>query len=157
MTVHSAGILCYRYYEQQLELFLVHPGGPFWVKHDDGAWSIPKGLLDPGESPLTAAIREFHEETGFTVSDDFIELGELKQPSKKIVHVWAVQTDFDASKLKSNRFSLEWPRGSGRFQDFPEVDRGEWFALQQARIKIYKGQVAFIDRLLAYLPHHPEP
>ena len=150
MTLQSAGILCYRY-RQQLEVFLVHPGGPFWSKKDDGAWSIPKGLLEAGELPLAAAIREFREETGFAVSDGFIELGQLRQPSKKIVHAWAVQTDFDANKLKSNSFSMEWPRGSGQVREYPEVDRGEWFILSSARQKIYQGQAVFLERLLAYL------
>jgi predicted NUDIX family NTP pyrophosphohydrolase len=151
MTVHSAGILCYRFREQQLQVFLVHPGGPLWVQRDDGAWSIPKGLIESSESPLQAAVREFREETGFEVSNGFIELGQLRQHSKKIVHAWAVLTDFDARLLVSNNFEMEWPRGSGRIQRFPEVDRGEWFSLPQARVKIHQGQAAFFDRLLTRL------
>jgi len=151
VSVRSAGLLCYRCREQQLEVFLVHPGGPFWARRDEGAWSIPKGLIEPEEAPLAAAKREFQEETGFTVNDGFIELGQLKQPSNKIVHAWAVQTDFDASQLQSNTFSLEWPRDSGRLRDYPEVDRGEWFTVAQARRKITPGQQAFLDRLLGIL------
>jgi len=151
MTVQSAGLLCYRYRGQVLEVFLAHPGGPFWAKRDNGAWSIPKGLLETDEDPLAAAKREFNEETGFTADGEFVELGQLKQHSGKIVHAWAVQMDFDASLLTSNMFSLEWPKGSGRLRDYPEVDRGEWFTLGQAREKIYPGQAAFLDRLLEHL------
>lgn len=150
MAVHSAGILCFRF-RQQLEVFLVHPGGPFWSHKDDGAWSIPKGLLEPGEPALEAAIREFNEETGFMVSDGFIALGELKQPSKKIVHAWAVEADFDPDLLRSNTFEMEWPKYSGKIQVFPEVDRGGWFVLEQAGKKIYPGQSAFLQRLTDYL------
>ncbi|MEJ2399353.1 MAG: NUDIX domain-containing protein [Gammaproteobacteria bacterium] len=151
MSVHSAGILCYRYRAQLLEVFLVHPGGPFWARRDDGAWSIPKGIINADESALAAAMREFHEETGFEVNDGFIALGQLQQASKKIVHVWAVQTDFDAAQLRSNTFELEGPRGSGQLREYPEVDRGDWFSLARARQKIYKGQQAFLDRLLGVL------
>lgn len=151
MSVHSAGILCYRYRGQLLEVFLVHPGGPFWARRDDGAWSIPKGLVEAEEELLTAARREFQEETGFEAVDEFVELGQLKQHSGKIVHAWAVQMDLDASQLRSNTFSLEWPKGSGHVREYPEVDKGEWFELSAARQKIYKGQEPFLDRLLAQL------
>lgn len=151
MSVHSAGLLCYRYPGQMLEVFLVHPGGPFWEKRDDGAWSIPKGLIEAGEDPLMTAKREFNEETGFVAVGDFIALNTLKQHSGKIVHAWAVQMDLDASRLSSNTFSMEWPKDSGNQNEFPEVDRGEWFTLERARQKIYPGQAAFLDRLLAYL------
>lgn len=151
MSVHSAGILCYRYRAQLLEVFLVHPGGPFWARRDEGAWSIPKGIINADESPLAAAIREFHEETGFEVSEGFIALGQLQQASKKIVHAWAVLADFDASQLRSNSFTLEWPRNSGQLREYPEVDRGDWFSLAQARQKIYQGQLTFLDRLLGVL------
>jgi predicted NUDIX family NTP pyrophosphohydrolase len=151
MSVHSAGILCYRFRDRVLEVFLVHPGGPFWVKRDAGAWSIPKGLLESDEDPLATARREFQEETGFAAVGEFFALGQLQQHSKKIVHVWAVQMDLDASQVKSNTFSLEWPKGSGKVREYPEVDKGEWFALAEARQKIYPGQEAFLDRLLSHL------
>jgi len=151
MSLQSAGILCYRYRDQVLEVFLVHPGGPFWAKRDTGAWSIPKGLIEAGEDPLAAARREFFEETGFEAGGEFVALGQLQQHSKKIVHAWAVQMDLDASQVKSNTFGLEWPKGSGQVRDYPEVDKGEWFELAEAREKIYQGQEAFLDRLLEHL------
>jgi predicted NUDIX family NTP pyrophosphohydrolase len=146
--VHSAGILLYRHRDNVLEVFLVHPGGPFWASRDDGAWSIPKGLVDAGEAPLAAAQREFREETGFDAAGRFIELGELRQPSRKIVHAWALEQDVDAEALRSNHFSMEWPRGSGVMREFPEVDRGRWFTIEQAENKILKGQAGFLARLL---------
>ena len=151
MSVQSAGLLCYRYRDQLLEVFLVHPGGPFWARRDDGAWSLPKGLIETGEAALAAAKREFREETGFTADGEFLALGELKQRSGKIVHAWAVQMDLDASQVKSNTFTLEWPKGSGHVREYPEVDRGGWFSLAAARQKIYTGQAVFLDRLLALL------
>ena len=157
MSVHSAGILCYRYRDQVLEVFLVHPGGPFWEKRDAGAWSLPKGLVEAEEQPLTAAKREFKEETGFDVTGKCYALGQLKQHSKKIVYAWAVPMDLDASQLKSNTFSLEWPKGSGKLHDYPEVDKGEWFDLTAARQKIYYGQAAFLDRLLEHLATQSAP
>ena len=150
MSVHSAGILCYRYREQELEVFLVHPGGPFWVKRDAGAWSIPKGLIEDNEPALDAARREFEEETGMAAVGNFIELGELRQPSRKIVHAWAVEMDLDASKLKSNTFPLEWPKGSGNIREFPEIDQGAWFNLAQAHHKMQPGQLAFLERLVTH-------
>jgi predicted NUDIX family NTP pyrophosphohydrolase len=156
MSVHSAGILCYRYRDQLLEVFLVHPGGPFWVKRDAGAWSLPKGLIEADEQPLAAARREFKEETGFEVNGEFFALGQLKQPSRKIVHAWAVQMDLDASQLHSNTFSLEWPKGSGNIREYPEVNKGEWFELAEARQKIYQGQALFLDRLLEHLASQPD-
>jgi len=151
MSVHSAGILCYRFQGQVLEVFLAHPGGPFWAKRDAGAWSIPKGLIEADEDPFAAARREFREETGFDANGTFLELGQLKQHSGKIVHAWAVQMDLDATQLKSNTFSLEWPKGSGHVREYPEVDKGAWFELTKARQKIYKGQEDFLDRLLEQL------
>lgn len=148
MSVRSAGILLYRFNEGNLQVMLVHPGGPFWAKKDDGAWSIPKGIYEEGENPLAAAKREFQEETGQEVDGDFIDLGELKQPSRKIVQAWALEHDFDTSKIISNTFSLEWPPKSGAVREYPEVDRGRWFNIQKAREKILKGQLEFLDRLV---------
>ncbi|UCH94688.1 MAG: NUDIX domain-containing protein [Candidatus Aminicenantes bacterium] len=152
MTKHSAGILMYRFREDSLEVFLVHPGGPFWARKDEGAWSIPKGEFDvENEDPLEAAKREFEEETGFALEGDFISLDTLKQSSMKIVHAWAVEGDCDAAKIKSNTFSMEWPPRSGKQQEFPEVDRAGWFDVETAKIKLLKGQTAFIDKLLEKL------
>jgi predicted NUDIX family NTP pyrophosphohydrolase len=152
MVKNSAGILMYRFREGSLEVFLVHPGGPFWAKKDDGAWSIPKGEFNiDTEAPLEAAKREFEEETGYALGGDFIPLDNLKQSSMKIVHAWAVAGDCDAAKIKSNTFSMEWPPRSGKQQEFPEVDRAEWFDIETAKIKILKGQIPFIDRLLEKL------
>ena len=114
---------------------------------EEGAWSVPKGLVEDNEEPLETAKREFREETGFAADGQFIELGQLKQPSKKIVHAWALEMDVNARELKSNTFPLEWPKGSGDIREFPEVDRGEWFDLEHARTKIIKGQAEFLDRL----------
>ena len=147
----SAGILMYRRRGKGPELLLVHPGGPFWAHRDEGAWSIPKGLYEADEAPFEAARREFQEETGFPVEGDFIDLGELRLPSGKRLHVWAVEGDLDADKIHSNAFPLEWPRGSGRIIQVPEVDRGAWFSSEEARRKISPGQRSFIDRLLRHL------
>lgn len=127
---------------------LVHPGGPFWVNRDEGAWSIPKGVFEENEAPLEAARREFREETGFDVDGNFIGLGQLKQRSGKIVHTWAMEKDLDVSEVRSNTFSLEWPRNSGSRREYPEVDRAQWFDIGQARKKIIEGQTEFLDRLL---------
>lgn len=148
MSLHSAGILLYRFKNQQLEVMLVHPGGPYWVHKDLGAWSIPKGLIEENEPPLEAAKREFKEETGFEVDGDFVELGTLKQPSRKIVHAWALEKDIDTTRIVSNFFELEWPKNSGKLEEFPEVDKGEWFDVEEAKTKILKGQVRFIDMLI---------
>lgn len=151
MSQHSAGILLYRFHDDTLYVLLVHPGGPFWVGKDLGAWSIPKGLLEKDEAPLETAKREFAEETGFKVDGEFIELGKLKQPSGKIVHAWALEGNIDASQITSNTFTLEWPRNSGRIQEYPEVEKGDWFDLETARKKMHKGQVRFLDKLIASL------
>jgi predicted NUDIX family NTP pyrophosphohydrolase len=148
MNVHSGGILLFRFIDEELQVLLVHPGGPYWAGKDDGAWSIPKGVFKDHESPLQAARREFEEETGHEVTGRFIYLGEILQSSRKVVHVWANQSDFDASLARSNRFSMEWPRNSGIIREFPEVDRAEWFDIESARKKILKGQNGFLDRLL---------
>ncbi len=128
-------------------MFLVHPGGPFWAKKDAGAWSIPKGEILEGEDPLAAARREFEEETGVVADGQFLPLGELKQPSGKVIAAWALEHDFDAEQVRSNTFALEWPPKSGRMEQFPEVDAGAWFSLPEARIKLLKGQLEFLRRL----------
>ena len=149
VTLHSAGLLLFRR-KSGVEVFLAHPGGPFWAKKDDGVWSIPKGLLEAGEDPLAAARREFAEETGFPLDadGDFLPLGELRQPSGKVVMAWALERDVDASAAKSNTFSMEWPPKSGRQQQFPEIDRAAWFTLEAACVKMLKGQLGFLDRLV---------
>ena len=152
MAKRSAGILMYRGSPQRLELLLVHPGGPFWAKKDKGAWSIPKGEYAEGEDPLAVAKREFEEELGSAPPQGaFLPLGELVQPSRKLITAFALEGDFDPATLTSNRFELEWPRGSGRTQSFPEIDRAQWFAPAKAREKIQPGQAPFIDRLLERL------
>ena len=152
MTKRSAGILLYRRRGSSLEVLLVHPGGPFWAKKDDGAWSIPKGEYDEGEEPLAAARREFEEELGSRPPEgEFIELGELAQPSRKRVTAFAIEGDFDPAALKSNKFEMEWPPRSGLMQAFPEIDRVQWLTPEAARAKILPGQRPFIDRLLARL------
>jgi predicted NUDIX family NTP pyrophosphohydrolase len=148
MPKRSAGILMYRRPDAGLELLLVHPGGPFWARKDLGAWSIPKGEYSESEDALAVAKRELEEETGARVQGDFLSLGELVQPGRKIVSAWAVEGDFDPSDLKSNLFEMEWPPKSGRKQSFPEVDRAQWFSPADARQKILKGQSEFITRLL---------
>jgi predicted NUDIX family NTP pyrophosphohydrolase len=147
MAKQSAGVLLYRFRQAALEVFLVHPGGPFWAKKDLGAWSIPKGEPVPGEDLLARAQREFAEETGAAVTGTFRPLAPVKQSGGKIVHAWAVEGDCDAAAIKSNSFDLEWPPRSGRIQAFPEVDRAAWFALPAARDKINPGQVGLLDAL----------
>lgn len=147
MSVHSGGILLFRFRGEALQVLLVHPGGPYWSGKDEGAWSIPKGVFEDHESPLQAAKREFREETGHEVTGRFTYLGEVLQSSKKTVHVWANQSDLDASLATSNKFFMEWPRNSGIIREFPEVDKAEWFDVESARKKILKGQIGFIDRL----------
>lgn len=143
----SAGILMYRITDRVLQVFLVHPGGPLWAEKDLGAWSIPKGLLNSDEDPLAAARREFEEETGFKVSGDFIPLCSVKTGSGKVIQAWAVEGDCDASASKSNTFPLEWPPRSGRYEEFPEVDRAEWFDMKEAKKKLNKRQVVFLEEL----------
>ena len=152
MTKRSAGMLMFRGRGSELRLLLVHPGGPFWAKKDEGAWSIPKGEYDQGDDPLAVARREFEEELGSpTPAGDVIELGELEQPSRKLITAFAVAGDFDTSRLRSNLFELEWPPRGGRMQSFPEVDRAAWFTPDEARAKILPGQRPFIDCLLERL------
>jgi predicted NUDIX family NTP pyrophosphohydrolase len=147
----SAGLLLYRQHSERLELLLVHPGGPFWARKDDGAWSIPKGEYDAGEDALAVAKREFMEEIGVAVDGAFIDLGEVVQPGRKVVRTFALAGDVDVTRLVSNTFEMEWPPKSGRRQAFPEVDRAEWFAPDDARRKILAGQRPFIDRLVERL------
>jgi predicted NUDIX family NTP pyrophosphohydrolase len=151
MTVHSGGILLFRRLAGNLQVMLVHPGGPYWENKDEGVWSIPKGLFEENEGPLEAARREFAEETGFDAEGEFIELGELVQPSKKIVHAWALEGDLDTTRIRSNTFTLEWPPNTGRLEDYPEIDKGQWFDIAEARTKITKGQLGFINRLIERL------
>jgi predicted NUDIX family NTP pyrophosphohydrolase len=152
MPKRSAGILLFRGRDPAFRLLLVHPGGPFWAKKDLGAWSIPKGEHEEGEDPLAVARREFQEELGEPApAGEAIELGELVQPSRKVITAFAIEGDFDPSRLKSNLFELEWPPRSRRMQSFPEVDRAQWFTPEEARAKILPGQRPFIDRLLGRL------
>jgi predicted NUDIX family NTP pyrophosphohydrolase len=144
----SAGILLFRRGPAGLEVMLVHPGGPFWAKKDEGAWSLPKGLAVEGEDWLAAAKREFFEETGMIVEGEFLDLGAHKQPGKTIV-AWACEGDFDPATLKSNTFSLEWPPRSGRIAEFPEVDRAAWYSIGEALVRINKGQKPIIAALEA--------
>jgi predicted NUDIX family NTP pyrophosphohydrolase len=139
----------YRRSGDGLEVLLVHPGGPFWVNKDDGAWSIPKGECAEGEDPLAAARREFEEETGSEPSGPFLELGSFRQSSAKTISAWAVEGDFDPSRLRSNTFSMQWPPRTGRLQEFPEVDRAAWFKPEEAGRKILKGQRGILDALAA--------
>jgi predicted NUDIX family NTP pyrophosphohydrolase len=143
----SAGFMMYRLRNGQVEVLLVHPGGPYWKKKDFGSWSIPKGEYTEGEDAFATAKREFFEETGFKAEGNFKELGRLRQPSGKLIIAWAFEGDCDAKAARSNTFTLEWPPGSGRQAEFPEVDRAEWFSIDTAKSKILKGQLGFIDGL----------
>jgi predicted NUDIX family NTP pyrophosphohydrolase len=147
MAKKSAGLLMFRRASGGVEVFLVHPGGPFWARKDEGAWSIPKGEYAPGEDPLETAKREFQEETGFQASGEFIPLSSLKQPSGKVISAWALEGDCDAASIRSNTFSMEWPPRSGKQQEFPEVDRAGWFTIPAAKEKVLRGQVPFLDEL----------
>jgi predicted NUDIX family NTP pyrophosphohydrolase len=149
MAKTSAGLLVYRRRDGALEVLLVHPGGPFWAHRDLGAWSIPKGEIGVAEQPLDAAQREFQEETGFTVAGEFLQLPAIRQPGGKVVHAWAVEGDCDPAQLRSNTFPLEWPPRSGRMQEFPEIDRAAWFAMDEARRRILPGQAGFLEQLAA--------
>jgi predicted NUDIX family NTP pyrophosphohydrolase len=149
--IQSAGLLLFRQRDKHVQVLLGHPGGPFWSRKDQGAWAIPKGLIGPGESPLSAAQREFAEETGYRPGGKTIPLGSTKQPGGKVVHVWAIEEDWDPADLQSNTFEMEWPPRSGRRQSFPELDRASWFGIVEARLKILKGQAVFLDHLLETL------
>ena len=143
----SAGLLLFREDSGELEVLLVHMGGPYWEKKDDGSWSIPKGEFDEGEDPLNAAKREFEEETGTAPEGNFIQLDPLKQPSGKLIYAWALRADFDPTTLRSNMFSIEWPPRSGKHQEFPEIDRAAWLTTEIAKRKILKGQAPFVEQL----------
>jgi predicted NUDIX family NTP pyrophosphohydrolase len=151
MPKTSAGILLYRRKDNEFRVFLVHPGGPFFEKKDEGAWSVPKGELDKGEDALTAARREFGEETGCNAEGEFIPLSPIRQKNGKTVVAWAVEGDCDADAIRSNTFALEWPPKSGRMREFPEVDRAGWFTVEEAKKKINPAQAALVDELLSEL------
>lgn len=153
-TPRSAGILLFRRDGGEVRFLLVHPGGPFWAKKDAGAWSIPKGRIEDEEEPRACAIRELEEELGAAPELDpevLIELGRVKQKAGKVVEAWAAEADFDPTALASNTFAMEWPPRSGNRQEFPEVDRAEWFDLEAARKKILPAQAEFLDRLVEHL------
>ena len=147
MPKQSAGLLVHRQRGRTREFFLVHPGGPFWAKKDAGAWSIPKGEYGVNEDALTAARREFTEETGLVIAGPFDALGTVRQSGGKTIHAFAAAADFDAEKIVSNTFRLEWPPRSGKFADFPEVDRAAWFSFEEAATKINGAQAEFLTRL----------
>jgi|HubBroStandDraft_4_1064222.scaffolds.fasta_scaffold00168_25 predicted NUDIX family NTP pyrophosphohydrolase len=153
MPATSAGLLLYRRRGSRLEVFLIHPGGPYWANKDDGAWSVPKGLVNPQEDELECARREFTEETGFAAGPGGQErdLGVFRQPSGKRLHVWALEGDCNPADLHSNLFEMQWPPGSGRSAQFPEADRGAWFESSRALHKILKGQRAVLEKLCAEL------
>jgi len=148
MSKKSAGILLYRFTNKNLEVLLVHPGGPFWKNKDEGAWSVPKGEFEDDEEPLAAAIREMKEETGVTLKGDFIELTPIKQKSGKLVYAFAKEYDLDPSQIKSNEFEMEWPPRSGKKRSFPEIDKAEWFDIKTAKEKIIAAQWPLIDELI---------
>jgi predicted NUDIX family NTP pyrophosphohydrolase len=154
-TKRSAGVLLFRQGSAGTpEFLLVHPGGPYWAKRDLGAWSIPKGQIEDGEDPCDCALREMAEELGPAASlapEQLITLGSVRQRAGKVVEAWAGEADFDTAKLDSNTFEMEWPPRSGREQEFPEVDRAEWFDLEEARRRILPAQAEFLDRLVEHL------
>ena len=151
MPRQSAGILLFRRAGGLVQFLLVHPGGPFWSKKDERAWSIPKGLYEEPENAIDAARRELREEIGLTITADLVELGKFEQPGGKVVSAWAAESDFDVADLRSNAFSLEWPPKSGKRKEFPEVDRAGWFSLTEAATKITKGQLPILTKLAGEL------
>lgn len=151
MPNQSAGILLYRKRNNRIELFLVHPGGPFWQKKDIGVWTIPKGEFADDEEALEAAKRVFQEETGVSLSGNFIELTPVKQKAGKLIYAWALEGDVDAANISSNSFKIEWPPKSGRYKEFPEVDKAEWLSEEQAKEKINPAQARLVDELLQKL------
>ena len=148
MLKKSAGILLYRFQDEKLEVLLVHPGGPFWAKKDLGIWSIPKGEFEEDEEPLAAAKREFREELGVAVSGNFTAMTPVKQKNYKIVYAFALNVDLDVSNIKSNTFEMEWPPKSGKRQEFPEVDKAEWFEFEMAKLKINEAQGEILEELM---------
>ncbi len=150
---HSGGILAYKFVNGKLEVMLAHPGGPFWAKRDDAAWSIPKGLQEDGETVLDTAKREFKEETGCEISKELLDLGTIKQSGKKFITIFAAEMEIDAEKVKSNSFKMEWPPKSGNVQTFPENDKAQWFTVEVARKKIFKDQIGFLDKLVEILSY----
>jgi predicted NUDIX family NTP pyrophosphohydrolase len=156
MPERSAGLLLYRRAGDRMEVLLVHPGGPYWASKDLGAWSIPKGAIDPGEDPLAAARREFTEETGCVPpATSLVPLGDFRQPSRKIVTAFAAAGDFDVAAFRSNTFEMEWPPRSGQHAEFPEADRAAWFGLEEARERINRGQRPILTALAACLAVAP--
>ena len=151
---HSAGLIMYRACAGRLEVLLVHPGGPFWAKRDDGVWSIPKGEVSAGEDPFSTAKREFEEETGIVPSGELVPLGAIKQKSGKAVEAWAFEGNCDPAAIKSNTFVLEWPPHSGKRREFPEIDRAEFFDIEEAKRRINAAQAAFLSRLVNALVGH---
>jgi predicted NUDIX family NTP pyrophosphohydrolase len=154
MARHSAGLLLYRLVGDGVEVLLVHPGGPFWARKDDGAWSIPKGEVEPDEDPLEVALREFEEELGSAAPvrrQMLVELGSVRQRGGKVVSAWCGEGEFDPAGFRSNTFSLEWPPRSGQVKEFPEVDRACWFGPAAARVKLLEAQAELVDRLEAVL------
>lgn len=146
-VAESAGLLLYRQSEAGLELFLAHPGGPFWQRKDAGAWTIPKGAVEQGETLLAAACREFQEETGITPKSPFLALGSIRQKAGKVIHAWGWEGDADPSQVVSISMTTEWPRGSGRRISYPEIDRCEWFSTAVARTRLNPAQAELVDRL----------
>lgn len=160
MPVRSAGILLYRHAAgpagRGLEVWIAHMGGPFWAGKDERAWSVPKGEYLEGEDPLVAALREFQEEMGTPApAADYLHLGDFRQPSRKVITVFTAEAEFTPEAIRSNTFPLEWPKGSGRVQDFPEIDDARWFPEQEARLKLVKGQVPILDALLEHVKADP--
>lgn len=151
MPVVSAGVLLFRTTDRGVEVLLVHPGGPFWRRKDAGAWTIPKGEVQPGEALIAAARREFREETGWPAEGEAVSLGQVRLASRKVVHAWAIEGEFDPARLHSNTFELEWPPRSGTRQAFPEADKAAWFTVDEARQRIIAAQAPFLDALALHL------
>jgi predicted NUDIX family NTP pyrophosphohydrolase len=153
----SAGLLLYRRTSGRLEIFLAHPGGPFWKKRDEGAWTIPKGIVEPGEEPIDAAVREFREETGIEPRGPYHPLGTIRQKAGKVVHAWAWEGDADARQIRSNMAKTEWPRGSGRWITYPEVDRCAWYGVGDAKRLMNQAQAEFVERLASEIGSNGRP